>query len=76
MLMIHSVHGATAPGPEQQPEPHQEFALAPTVELTVSLETKLAPTLPGAGAHTLRRVVTPPALLGPEQVVVRALIHS
>ena len=74
--MILSFQGATSLGPEKDPEPPQGLAPAPTVAPSVSLDTKLAHPIPGAGAHPSARAVAPPHLLGPVQVVVRALIHS
>ena len=42
MMMILSVHGATAPVPELDPEPPQELAPAPTVVPAAASEPELA----------------------------------
>ena len=74
--MVLSPLGVTAPGSEQNPEPPQELAPAPAEAQAASFQPELAQPIPGAGADQSGRAVMPPALLGPEQVVLTALIHS
>lgn len=76
MLMILSLLGATAPAPEQGPDLPRELVLKPALAPAASLEPELAHPIPAAVAHPSGKAVTALALLGPVQVVVRALIHS
>lgn len=76
MLMILSFLGATAPAPEQGPDPPQEVVSEPALPPAASSEPELALTILAAVAHPSGKAETALALLGPAQVVVRALIHS
>ncbi|XP_047572994.1 ral guanine nucleotide dissociation stimulator-like [Lutra lutra] len=66
---------ARAPAPEQDPDQPQEPLRTPILAPATSLEPELVHPIPAAIARQSRRAVTLPALLGPVQVVVRALIH-
>ena len=76
MLMILSFLGATAPAPEQGPDPPQELVPEPALAPAASLEPELAHPIAAAVAYLSGEAVTALALLGPVQVVDRALIHS
>ena len=76
MLMVLSLLGATGPAPEQDPDPPQEPVPTTILSPAASLEPELAHPVPAAVAQQSRRAVTSPVLLGPVEVVVRALIHA
>ena len=74
-MTILSLLGATAAAPEQDPEPHQKLVPAPTVVPAAASEPELENPITAAGAQQLKRAGMSPAVSGPVQLVVRALIH-
>ena len=74
-MTILSLLGATAAAPERDPEPRGKLVPAPTVVPAAASEPELENPIASAGAQQLKRAGSSPALSGPVQLVVRALIH-
>ena len=75
MMTTLSLLGATAAAPERDPEPCRKLVPAPTVLPAAASEPELENPITAAGAQQLKRAGTSPAVSGPVQLVVRALIH-
>ena len=73
-MTILSLLGATAAAPERDPEPRGKLVPAPTVVPAAASEPELENPIT-ATLQQLRRAGMSPAMSGPVQLVVRALIH-
>ena len=74
MMTILSLLGATAAAPERDPEPRRKLVPAPTVVPAAASEPELENPIT-ATLQQLRRTGISPAVSGPVQLVVRALIN-